>query len=296
MLEHPRSQALIENFAGQWLYLRNVPSTRPDTQLFPDYDENLRLAFRRETELLFQTILREDKSVRDLLAARYTFVNERLARHYGIPNIYGSQFRRVTLADDDPRGGLLGQGSLLTVTSYPDRTSPVLRGKWILENILGTPPPPPPPDIPQLQEKNADGQILSMRERMAQHRANPMCASCHSRMDPLGLALEYFDAVGQWREKSESNGPIDATGMLPDGTRFDGPRELRAALLGRSDRFVTTLTEKLLTFALGRGLQPSDQPFVRTIVREAGRHDYRFSSLVAEIVKSPAFQMRRSQP
>jgi mono/diheme cytochrome c family protein len=295
MLADGRSRALVSSFAGQWLYLRNIPAARPDTQLFPDFDENLRLAFRRETELLFETVIREDRSALDLLAARYTFVNERLARHYGIANVYGDQFRRVELSEDDPRGGLLGQGSILTVTSYPDRTSPVLRGKWILENVLGAPPPPPPPDIPQLQERNADGKVLSMRERMVQHRASPVCASCHARMDPLGLALEPFDAVGRWRDRSEANAPIDASGTLPDGTRFNGPKELRHVLLSNPDRFVNTLSEKLFTYALGRGLQYYDAQAVRVIARDAARNDYRFSTFILGIVTSTPFQMRRSQ-
>ena len=265
MLADERAAALVNNFAGQWLYLRNVPSTRPDTQQFPDYDDNLRQAMRRETELLFDSIIREDRSALELLAARYTFVNERLARHYGMPNIYGSHFRRVSLSDDDPRGGLLGQASILTVTAYPNRTSPVIRGKWILENILNAAPPPPPPDVPDLRERSAEGKVLSMRERMVQHRTNPVCATCHTMMDPLGLALEHFDAIGRWRDKSESNEPIDASGTMPDGTSFNGPRELRQALLGNPDRFVTTFTEKLLTYALGRGLTPHDAPAVRAI-------------------------------
>jgi len=292
MLADARSRALVANFAGQWLYLRNIPTARPDTQIFPDFDDNLRQAFRRETELLFETIVHEDRSALDLLGARYTFVNERLARHYGIPNIYGSHFRRIPLSDDSVRGGLLGQGSILTVTSYPDRTSPVQRGKWILENILGSGPPPPPPNVPALEEKAPDGKVLSMRERMDQHRANPVCASCHARMDPVGLSLENFDAVGRWRDRGESNTAIDATGTLPDGASFNGPRELRASLLEHPAIFVNTLTEKLLTYAVGRGLEYYDAPTVRAIVREASGAGYRFSTLVAGIVNSPAFQMR----
>jgi hypothetical protein len=294
MLADERAAALVNNFAGQWLYLRNVPSTRPDTQLFPDYDDNLRQAMRRETELLFDSIIREDRSALELVSARYTFVNERLARHYGMPNIYGSHFRRVSLSDDDPRGGLLGQASILTVTAYPNRTAPVIRGKWILENILNAPPPPPPPNVPDLQERNAEGKVLSMRERMVQHRTNPVCATCHTMMDPLGLALEHFDAIGRWRDASESNEPIDASGTMPDGTSFNGPRELRQALLGNPDRFVTTFTEKLLTYALGRGLTHYDAPAVRAIARGAAQHEYRLSSVVMGIVTSPPFQMRRS--
>jgi hypothetical protein len=294
MLADPRSQELIQNFTGQWLYLRNVHVKTVDTQIFPDFDENLRQALQRETELLFDSVVHEDRSALDLIGARYTFVNERLARHYGMSGIYGSHFRRVTLAPDDPRGGLLGQGSILSVTSYPDRTSPVIRGKWIMENVLGTPPPPPPPNVPDLEPKDAEGKVLSMRDRMVQHRANPVCASCHAKMDPLGLALESFDAIGRWRTKSESGEAIDATGALPDGTMFTGTRELRDALLNQPDRFMNTLTEKLLTYGLGRGLQYYDAPVVRGIVRKAARTNYRFSDLVLGIVESTPFQMRRS--
>jgi len=295
MLADERSAALVNNFAGQWLYLRNVPASHPDTQLFPDFDDNLRQAMRRETELLFEHVIRSDRGALELISARYTFVNERLARHYGIPNIYGSDFRRVELSANDPRGGLLGQASILTVTAYPNRTSPVLRGKWILENILNAPPPPPPPNVPDLQEKNAAGKVLSMRERMVQHRSNPVCASCHSRMDPLGLALEPFDAVGRWRDVSESHERIDASGVLPDGTPFNGPTELRAALLKDPRRFVSTLTEKMLIYALGRGLSYEDAPAVRAIVRESAAHEYRLSDIVSGIVRSTPFQMRRSR-
>lgn len=295
MLADRRAHALVSNFAGQWLYLRNVPSTRPDTQLFPDFDDNLRQAMRRETELLFDHIVRNDRGILELLTARYTFVNERLARHYGMSRVYGSHFRRVELQDDDPRGGLLGQAAILTVTAYPNRTSPVLRGKWVLENILSAPPPPPPPNIPELRERSSDGRVLSMRERMEQHRSNPVCASCHARMDPLGLALEHFDAVGQWRDLSEARTPIDATGVLPDGTPFNGPRELRAALVAHPERFVSTVTERLLTYALGRGLTHYDAPAVRSIVRGARDGNYRFGEIVLGIVRSTPFQMRRSR-
>jgi hypothetical protein len=295
MLADERASALVNNFAGQWLYLRNVHVKSPDTLIFPDFDENLRLALKRETELLFDSVVHEDRSALDLIGARYTFVNERLAKHYGVPNIYGSHFRRVALAPDDPRGGLLGQGSILAVTSYPDRTSPVIRGKWILENILGTPPPPPPPNVPDLEPKNAAGRVLSMRDRMVQHRANPACAGCHAVMDPLGLALEPFDAIGRWRDASESGEAIDATGALPDGTPFNGPKELRRVLLREPDRFIHTLTEKLLTYALGRGVQYYDTPAVREIARRAARSNYRFSDLILGIVQSAPFQMRRTQ-
>jgi mono/diheme cytochrome c family protein len=294
MLVDERSQALVDNFAGQWLYVRNLAATRPDPRLFPDFDEGLRQAFRRETELFFESILREDRSVLGLLNADYTFVNERLARHYGIPNVYGSHFRRVTLRDENRRG-LLGQGSILTLTSYATRTSPVLRGKWILENILGAPPPPPPPDVPALKETTNTGQALSMREAMVQHRANPICASCHARMDPLGFALENFDALGRWRIRSESGPPIDASGVLPDGARFEGVAGLRSLLLGRPGQFVTTVTERLLTYALGRGLDYHDAPAIRSIAREAAPGDFTLPSLILGIVKSTPFQMRSPQ-
>jgi mono/diheme cytochrome c family protein len=294
MLADPRARALVHDFAGQWLYLRNLSAARPNAELFPDFDEGLRQAFRRQTELFFESILREDRSVLDLLSSNYTFLNERLAKHYGVPNVYGSHFRRVTLNSEKLRGGLVGHGSILTVTAYPNRTSPVNRGKWILENFLGTPPPPPPPDVPQLPE-NTEGRVASMRERMEQHRANPACASCHSIMDPLGLALEQFDAVGRWRTVSEAGDPIDASGTLPDGTPFDGAADLTRALLGRSDLFVTTITEKLLTYALGRGLEYYDMPAIRSISRQVADADHRFSALVIGVVKSRPFQMRSSQ-
>ena len=294
MLADSRSKTLVSNFAGQWLYLRNLRSVQPDPAGFPEFDENLREAFQQETELFLESLLREDHSVLDLLNANYTFLNERLARHYGIPNIYGSHFRRVTL-NDEARRGLLGQGSILTVTSYATRTSPTLRGKWLLENILGTPPPPPPPNVPSLKD-NKETKALSMRQRMEQHRANPVCASCHARMDPLGFALENFDAIGKWQTTSgDANTPIDASGVLPDGTRFQGPAELRKALLSKPEQFVTTVTEKLLTYAIGRGVEYYDAPAVRKITRETAASDYRWSSLIAEIVKSDPFQMRRSR-
>ena len=292
MLADPRSDALVTNFAGQWLTLRNAAAVQPDEDAFPDFGEGLRQAFRRETELLFTSVLREERSTLDLLAADYTFVNERLAQHYGIPNVRGSHFRRVAL-DDDARGGLLGHGSILTVTSYANRTSPVLRGKWILENILGTPPPPPPPDVPDLETAEG-GAPLSMREAMEQHRANPVCASCHQLMDPPGLSLENFDAVGRWRDRSETKAAIDASGTLPDGTEYEGPSGLKAALLRHPDRFVTTVTEKLLTYALGRGVEYYDAAAVRSIVRNAAENDYRLSSLILGVVESVPFQMRRS--
>jgi mono/diheme cytochrome c family protein len=291
MIADRRAEAFVKNFAGQWLFLRNLPATGPVQSIFPDFDEGLRQAFQRETELFFDSIVREDRSALDLLDADYTFLNERLARHYDIPNVKGSHFRRVALPKDSVRRGLVGHGSILTVTSYPDRTSPVVRGKWILENLLGTPPPPPLPNVPALKPTNEAGAVLSMRERMAQHRANPVCASCHAMMDPLGLSLENFDGVGKWRTLGESGTPVDASGVFPDGTKFNGPAGLRQALV-QSDRFVTTLTEKLLTYALGRGLEYYDGPAVRAIVRGAAAKDYQFSSFILGVVQSTPFRMR----
>ena len=292
MLADPRSASMVNNFAAQWLYLRNVAATRPDPRLFPDFDEGLRQAFVRETELFFESILRDDRSVIELLTADYTFVNERLARHYGIANVYGSHFRRVPLTDPNRRG-LLGEGSILTLTSYANRTSPVLRGKWILENVLGAPPPPPPPDVPALKTENeTTGKTLSMREAMVQHRANAVCASCHARMDPLGFAMENFDALGSWRTRSGDESMVDASGVLPDGTRFDGVAGLREVLLRRPDQFAMTVTEKLMTYALGRGLEFYDAPSIRAITRDAARSKFTFSSLVLGVVKSGPFQTR----
>ena len=293
MLADPRSRALVTNFAGQWLYLRNIEMAAPDLGEFPEFDENLREALQRETQLFFESMLREDHSVADLLDADYTFLNERLARHYGIENVYGNHFRRVALSQDE-RKGLLGKGSILTATSYANRTSPVLRGKWVLENILGTPPPPPPPDVPDLEETSEEGRALTMRERMEEHRANPACAACHARMDPLGFALENFDAIGGWRT-TDAGSPIDSSGVLPDGTRFEGAPGLRKVLLSRREEFVMNVTDKLLTYALGRGVEYYDAPAVRSIMREAAPGDYRWSSLITGIVKSTPFQMRRSE-
>jgi hypothetical protein len=292
MLADSRSTALVSNFSGQWLYVRNLRMASPDRGTFPDFDENLRQAFQQETALFFESIVREDRSVLDLLNADYTFLNERLARHYEIPNIFGSHFRRVTLPDENRRG-LLSQGSVLTVTSYPNRTSPVLRGKWVLDNMLGTPPPPPPPNVPALRDQDGEGAALTMRQQMERHRSNPVCAGCHSRMDPLGFALENFDAIGRWRP-TEVGIPIDASGVLPDGAEFYGPAGLRAVLLDKREQVVTTLLEKLLTYALGRGLEHYDAPSVRSILREAAPADYRWSALVLGVVKSTPFQMRRS--
>jgi len=293
MLADRRADAFVTNFAGQWLFLRNLQAVIPVQNVFPDFDDTLRQAFRRETELFFDSIVREDRSVLDLLRADYTFLNERLARHYGIPHVTGSHFRRVTLGSDSVRGGVLGQGSILTVTSYPDRTSPVVRGKWILENLLGTPPPPPIPNVGELRPTNGEGITLSMRQRMEQHRRNPVCASCHAMMDPLGLSLENFDAVGKWRTLGESSALIDASGVFPDGSKFQGAAGLKQLLL-QSDRFVPTVTEKLMTYALGRGLEYYDAPAVRAIVRTAARDDYRFSSVILGVVQSAPFTMRRA--
>ena len=290
MLVDRRSTALVENFVGQWLLLRNVPIVTPDPIAFPTFDENLRAAFARESELFVTSVMREDRSVVDLLGADYTFVNERLAQHYGIPDVYGNRFRRVQLGDTR-RGGLLGHGSLLTVTSYPNRTSPVLRGKWVLENLLGTPPPPPPPDVPPLPDRSEGGQPATVRKLMEQHRANPVCAGCHAPMDPLGFALENFDAIGSWR-MTEARTPIDASGTLPNGTEFEGPSGLRALLVNDPEQFVGTITEKLLAYALGRGVEYYDYPTVRKIARGAAATDYQWSSIVLGIVESPPFQMR----
>ncbi len=293
MLADSRSRSLVTNFASQWLHLRNLDSITPDMRLFPDFDDNLRQAFRTETELFVDSILREDRSALDLLRANYTFVNERLAKHYGIPHVYGTRFRRVELGDDSGRGGLLRQASILTVTSYATRTSPVIRGKFVLDNLLGVPPPPPLPDVPALKDNTVDGN-LTVRKRLAEHRSNAVCASCHNLMDPIGLSMEKFDAIG--RRRVEENGvPIDASGGLPDGSHFADVTGLEAALLNRPENFVGTFAEKLMTYALGRGVEWYDEPAIRAIVRDARAQDYRVSSLVLGIVKSPAFQMRMSR-
>ena len=307
MLASSKAQALVANFAGQWLYLRNLRSATPNPRIFSTFDDNLRQAFLRETELLFDSMIHEDRSVLDLLSADYTFVNERLARHYGIPGVTGDHFRRVPVTDPRRRG-LLGHGSILTVTSYGTRTSPVTRGKWILENILAAPPPPPPADVPDLQDNNPDETVLSMRERMVAHRANPVCASCHSKIDPLGLPLENFDAIGRWRDadagvvidtagalhRTEATATIDARGALPNGRTFEGPQGLREALLENPGVFVRAMTEKLLVYALGRGLEYYDAPAVRVIERRGRPEGYRFSELVLGIVESVPFQMTGS--
>jgi hypothetical protein len=291
MLADPRSEALVANFAGQWLHIRNLASVEPDKNDFPNYDDTLRQAFARELNLFVGSVIREG-SVTDLLTADHTFVNERLARHYGIPHIYGSHFRRVS-GIDDTRRGLLGKAGILVVTSHADRTSPVLRGKWILDNLIGSPPPPPPAEVPPLPDTTA-AKPLSMRGRMEQHRANPACANCHKLMDPLGLALENFDAIGAWRV-DDSGQPIDAAGQLTDGTKIDGVASLRQALLNRPDVLVTTATEKLLTYALGRGLEPADMPAVRAIVRQSENSGYRFASLIEGVAGSAPFRMRKAE-
>ena len=293
MLSDPKSQALIDNFLAQWLQLRNLKGKQPNSHEFPDFDDNLREALQTEIEMFFTSIIREDHSVMDLLTADYTFVNERLAKHYGIPYVYGTHFRRVTL-QDDVRRGLLGKGALLMVTSHPHRTSPVLRGKWILENVLGAPPPGPPDVVPPFEESTEASKPKSVRERMENHRRNPACASCHRMIDPAGLALENFDAVGAWRTRDGGTRgtPIDASGQLVDGTPINGVNELRAALVRDPNVFVQALTERLLTYALGRGLTAADMPAVRTIARDAQRENYRFSSVVLGIVRSVPFQMR----
>ena len=294
MLADPRSEALVTSFADQWLFLRNLEFAIPDPRLFPDFDDNLRQAMRRETELFIESVMREDRNVLDLLRAKYTFVNERLAKHYGIPNVYGSHFRRVDFGADDVRGGLLSQASILTVTSYATRTSPVIRGKWILSNLLDSPPPPPPPVVPELKPSSVGGKFLTIRERMAEHRDNAACAGCHRLMDPLGFALENYDAVGRWRA-TEGGLAVDASGNLPDGSKFIGATGLQHALLSRPELLISAISEKLATYALGRGLEPYDAPAIRKIVRESRTSDYRFSSLILGVVNSTPFQMRRTQ-
>jgi hypothetical protein len=292
MLADPRANALVANFAGQWLHIRNLRSTTPDKNDFPDFDDNLRQAFERELNLFVGSIINEDHGVLDLMTADYTFVNERLAKHYRIPSVYGPDFRRVTLTDD-ARRGLLGKGGILLVTSHADRTSPVVRGKWILENLIGSPPPPPPSVVPPFPEEKP-GAPSSVRARMELHRASPACAGCHRIMDPLGLALENFDAVGSWRTR-DAGAPIDASGELMDGTKINGVVELRQSLLKHPDLLVGTIAEKLLTYAVGRSLEPADMPAVRNIVRASAKDGYRFSSIVRGIVSSVPFQMRRAR-
>jgi hypothetical protein len=294
MLADRRAQALVDNFVSQWLTLGKLAGAVPDADAYPEFDENLRTAFREETRLFVGSQLREDRSVSDLLTANYSFVNERLARHYQIPNVYGSHFRRVSFADG-VRGGLLGQGSILTVTSYPNRTSPVLRGRWLLDNVFGAPPPPPPPDVPPLKEDGANARPSSIRAQMEAHRRNAACAVCHVRMDPLGFSLENFDALGKWRATSDG-GPIDASATLPDGTRFQGVAGLRLLVASHQEDFARTFTQKLLAYALGRSLEPYDQPAVRRIARDAAPGGYRWSSLIIGVATSVPFTMSATQP
>jgi hypothetical protein len=293
MIDDPKSKAFVSNFAGQWLFLRNLDQVKPDPDVFPEFDPSLKKAFQQETEHFFNSILRENRPVTEFLDAKYTFLNQRLAMFYGIKGVYGPQFRRVELADEK-RGGLLGQGSILTVTSYPNRTSVVQRGKWVLENLLGTPPPAPPPNVPALDPHGKDGK-MSMRQAMEAHRANPVCASCHSKMDPIGFALENFDGIGTWRDK-DNGAPIDPSGVLPDGSKFDGASGLRKALMtAHRDEFVSTLAEKLMTYALGRGIEPYDRPALRAVIRDAEKHGTTIPALIDAIVRSPQFQLRRNR-
>jgi hypothetical protein len=291
MLKDEKSRALVENFGGQWLELRKLESTKPDRERFPEYDEYLRMSIRRETELFIESIVREDKSILDFLDGKYTFLNERIANLYNISGVKGPEFRKVSLVGNPQRGGIITHASVLTVSSYTTRTSPVLRGKWILENILNAPPPPPPPDVPNLDESKI-GSTLTLRQQLEEHRKNPTCASCHARLDPLGFGLEKFDAIGVWREK-DGKLPIDDSGELPDGRKFNGPEELRAILRADRNDFAQGLTEKLLTYGLGRGLERYDKPTIKKIAANVAANDYRFSSLVLEIVNSLPFQMRR---
>jgi mono/diheme cytochrome c family protein len=295
MLADSRSQAMVDNFAGQWLHIRNVAVHQPSPETLFHFDDNLRKAFEKETQLFFESIMRENRSVLDLLDADYTYLNERLARHYGIDGVLGERFRRVSLPPGSPRGGLLGQGSILMATSYPNRTSPVIRGKWILENVFGAPPPPPPPNVPELKDERDPRKVLPMRERLAAHRANPACAGCHAQMDQLGFALENFDAIGEWRDIYTSGAKVDASAQLPDGSKFNGPAELRKVLMSHSDQFLTTMTEKLMVYALGRGLEAVDAPAVRKIKRDATRDNYRFEALIQGVVTSTPFTMRLAQ-
>ena len=293
MLLDPKSRALVQNFGGQWLQVRKLESVKPDRKRFPEFDEYLRLSMRRETEMFFESIVREDRSILDFIDANYTYLNERLAHFYNVPNVQGTEFRKVLFAKDAHRGGLLGQASVLTISSYANRTSPVLRGKWVLDNLVGAPPPPPPPDVPNLDEAKI-GLSSSMREQLEQHRKNAVCASCHTRMDPLGFGLENFDAIGAWRTK-DGQFPINASGTLPDGRSFEGPQGLESILKAQPEAFAECLTRKLLIYALGRGLEPYDDPAVKKIVKDVAMDNYRFSSLVLGIVKSELFQKRRRE-
>ncbi len=293
MLLDPKADALIDNFGGQWLQVRKLESVKPDHKKFPDFDEYLRLSMARETKMFFESILREDRSVLDFIDADYSYLNERLARFYGIADVQGPEFRKVLFAHDSQRGGLLTQASVLTISSYANRTSPVLRGKWVLENFVGAPPPPPPPDVPNLDESKI-GTTSSMREQLEQHRKNAICASCHARMDPLGFGLENFDAVGAWRTK-DGEFPINAMGTLPDGRSFTGPQGLKSILKAQPDAFTECLTRKMLIYALGRGLENSDDAAVKEIVRKVAADNYRISSLILGIVNSEPFQKQRGE-
>ncbi len=310
MLADRRAESLSTKFASQWLRLNDISGLHPDAFYYPYYDYTLAMGMKREVELLFDSIVREDRNLLDLLTASYTFVNERVARHYGIPNVTGSNFRRVELTDDYRRG-LLGKGAILALTSVADRTSPVMRGKWVMEVLLGTPPPPPPPAVPKLEETGSlsGGKTLTVRERMEMHRANPSCNSCHQLIDPIGLALENFDVTGQWRTRdttfalNEEGGrihtiglPIDTKSKLYDGMPIDGPASLRQGMLNHSDAIIQNLTEKLLSYAIGRRVEYYDMPTVRTITRDVAKNKNRFSSLIMNIVKSPAFQMSKAEP
>jgi hypothetical protein len=294
MLADPKSQALVDNFAGQWLHIRNVRTHQPSPETLFHFDDNLRKALDQEMNLFVASIMQENRPLTDLLDANYTFLNERLARHYGIRGVPGERFRRVTLPADSPRAGLLGKGALLMSTSYANRTSPVIRGKWILENVFGSPPPAPPPNVPLLVEERDPKKVLPMREQMAAHRKNPVCASCHAQMDQLGFALENFDAIGEWRDIYPSGARVDASGVMPDGSSFGGPADLYKLLRSHSDQFLTTAIEKLLTYALGRGLEASDMPAVRAIKRGAAADGYRFASLIQQIAVSTPFTQRMS--
>jgi hypothetical protein len=290
MVRDPKSMALVQNFGGQWLTLRNLALVAPDRKKFPTYNNDLREAMKKETELFVAYVMQQDRSVLEFLDARYTFVNDRLAKHYGLEGVEGADFRKVDLADER-RGGLLTQASILTLTSNPTRTSPVKRGKWVLEQILGTPPPPQPPNVPALKE---EGRLATgtLRQRLEQHRKDPVCASCHSRMDPLGFGLENFDPVGAWREK-EGDAPVDASGTLPSGKTFNGPAELKKIILAQKDQFVKSFSERLMTYALGRGLENFDKCAIQNVAQTVKKSGYRFSSLVTEIVESEPFRMRR---
>jgi len=291
MISDERADALTTEFIGQWLQLRNLDKVTPDLLLFPDFDDNVRQAFRKETELFFASIVREDRSALDLLNADYTFVNERLARHYGMRGVYGSRFRRITVTDQNRRG-ILGHGSFLSLTSAANRTSPILRGKFVISNLLNTPPLPPPADVPQLEESAPKDRPSTVREQLELHRANPVCASCHRNIDPVGFALENFNAVGQWENTTREGLKIDSAGVLSDGTPIDGPVALRRALSARPEVFVGTITEKMMIYALGRGLEPVDMPVVRKVVQGAAKNNYAMQSIILGIVKSSPFQMR----